>query len=306
MTVAIGIGVALLAAVAHAYAVVLQATEARQAPDREGLHVSLLRRLAHRPRWLAGTGLMTGAWPLQLVALAMAPIAVVQPMLATSQLVLLGAARATLGERIGRREVAATLALVAGLAAVVWAAPGEDHVGHASAASLAAPMAVVGVAASGAYLAGRAMHRARLLLVIGAGVAYSWSDFVSKLLAGDASNGRWALAGVWTAAAVAIGALAFLEENTALQHRPAMTVAPVVSAVKVPLPVLMALWSGVAAWGGGALSIAALLGGLALVTCGAAALGSSTAVARVSGAYEHRQPARSRGHRSHTHSRTPA
>lgn len=205
---------ALVAAVAAAYAIVLQASQARLTAGGESMRLALLRRLAHRRRWLLGSALLGVTWGLQLIALALAPIAIVQPMLATSQLALLALARAKLGERIGRSEALAAGAIMVGIAVVVWAAPRQD-VTHAPASSLAPPMAVVGVAAVVAYLIFRAHARARLLIVIGAGIAYSWSDFASKLLAGEASGGRWALASVWAAAAVAIGVLAFLEENTA-------------------------------------------------------------------------------------------
>jgi hypothetical protein len=47
---------------------------------------------------------MVVAWPLQILALGLAPITVVQPTLATSLLVLLAVARIRLGERIGRAE----------------------------------------------------------------------------------------------------------------------------------------------------------------------------------------------------------
>lgn len=286
--VAIGIVVALVAALANAFSIVLQAAEARHTPDREGMHLSLLRDLAQRPRWLLGTALMLVVWVLQVVALAFASIAIVQPTIASSQLALLAIARARLGERIGRIEVLATLALIVGLAAVIWSAHGEAG-NHVVLGRIAAPMAIVGSLALAAYLGGRSHHRARLLLVLGAGVAYSWSDFVNKLLSTDASNGRWGLAAIWIGASVAIGALAFLEENTALQHRPTVTVAPVIAAVKVPLPVLMALWAGLASWAGGALHQAAMLGGLGVVAISAASLGRSQAVVRISCSEEQRE-----------------
>jgi hypothetical protein len=57
----------------------------------------------------------------------------------------------------------------------------------------------------------------------------------------------------------------------------------VIGAVQDPLPVLMALWSGVESWGAGSQHLAELACGLAIVTVGAATLGRSEAVARVSG-----------------------
>lgn len=280
--IGVGILAALAAAVANAFAVVLQAAEARRAPDREGMHASLLRRLAHRPRWLIGCALMLIAGVLQIVALSQSPIAIVQPMLATSQLVLLAVARVKLGERIGRAEVLASLAVVFGLTSVVIVAP--HHTIVQSSNKVVLPLLVVGAVGLVMYLAGRLHHRARLSIVLGAGFAYSWADFASKLLANEVSAARWAAGGLWAIGVVAFGAIAFLEENTALQHRPAVTVAPVIGAIKVPLPVLMALWAGVENWGVRPIHIAFLLLGLALVAGGAAMLGRSETVARVSGA----------------------
>lgn len=277
-----GILVALAASVANAFAVALQAEEARQSPLSEGGHASLLVRLAHRPRWLAGTGLMIVAWPLQILALTWAPITVVQPTLAATQIVLLVVAKVRLNEQVGRLEAFGALAIVFGIAAIVWAAP-RHTLRDPQAARVAVPLVVVGVAAVLGYALARFRPRMQLSLVIGAGLAYAWVDFANKLLANDLSSSRWALAAVWLAATLGFGALAFLEETTALQRRPAVTVAPVIGAVQDPLPVLMALWAGVEAWGSGPHRIAPLVGGLAIVTVGAAILGRSKAVARVSG-----------------------
>lgn len=279
--IGVGIVAALAAAVANGFAVVLQAAEARQAPDREGMHASLLRRLAHRPRWLAGTGLMVVAGVLQIVALSRAPIAIVQPMLSTSQLVLLAVARVKLGERIGRAEVLATLAIVGGLSAVVVVAP--RHTIVQAGPRVVLPLLVVGAVGLAMYLVGRLHHRARLSIVVGAGFAYSWADFASKLLANEVSAARWGTGGLWAIGVVGFGAIAFLEENTALQHRPAVTVAPVIGAIKVPLPVMMALWAGIENWGARPIHVVLLLFGLGLVAAGAAMLGRSQTVARVSG-----------------------
>lgn len=277
-----GIVVALAASVANGFAIVLQAGEDRLAPLSRSGRLSLLIGLARRPRWLAGTGLMVLAWPLQVLALTFAPITVVQPLLATTQLVLLVIARVKLHERVGRLEALGALSIVLGVAAVVWAAP-RHTVHDPGAARVAMPLVVVGGSALAAYVLARVRANAQLAVVIGAGLAYAWVDFANKLLANDLSDGHWAYAVLWLAATLGFGALAFLEETTALQRRPAVTVAPVVGAVHDPLPVLMALWAGVETWGSAPHRIAPLISGLAVIAVGAAILGRSEAVARVSG-----------------------
>jgi hypothetical protein len=207
---------------------------------------------------------------------------VVQPLLAATQLVLLGVARVKLGERVGRLEAIGALATVAGISVVVWAAP-RHSVHHLSAGRVASPLALIGGAAILTYLVGRFRRRADLALIIGAGLSYAWVDFANKLLAIQISNAQWGYAAIWLAATLFFGGLAFLEETTALQRRPAITVAPVVGAVHDPLPVLMALWAGLQAWGAASHQVGPLLGGLALISTGAVILGRSRAVARASG-----------------------
>jgi drug/metabolite transporter (DMT)-like permease len=277
---AAGIAFAVAAAVSNAFAIVLQASEARQAPAAQAGRPGLIAGLIRRPRWLAGTGLQVLSWPLQVLALSFAPITVVQPMLATSQLVLLGAARVELGERVGRREVAAVIAIVVGVAAVVWAAP-RHTLSDASPGRLAQPMVAVGALGIGAYVLALARPHMRLPIVLGAGLAYAWVDFADKLLSNDISLGHWTFAAIWLVVIVAVGALALLEENTALTRQPAINVGPVVGAVQQPLPVLMALWAGVEVWGAGAHHVGPLIGGLALVVVGAATLGRAGGVARL-------------------------
>lgn len=280
-----GAVIAVGAAIANAFALVLQAVEDRQAPLSEGGRIKLLLRLAHRPRWLAGTALMVIAWPLQLFALALAPITVVQPLLSTTQLVLLAVARARLREQVGWFEALGALLIVAGIAAVVWAAP-RQTLANLGAARLGPPLAVVGGLAVVAYLIGRLRPRMPIALVIGAGLAYAWVDFANKLLANAMSAGHIGFGVIWLVATLLFGALAFLEETTALGRRPAVTVAPVIGAIHDPLPVLMALWSGIAVWGSAPHRVAPLIGGLAVIALGAAILGRSKAVARVAGSDE--------------------
>lgn len=275
-----GVAVALTAAVANALAVVLQASEARRSPLGDGARAALLIGLARRPRWLAGTAMMIVAWPLQLLALTLAPITLVQPALATGQLVLLGIARVKLRERVGIWESAGALAIVIGVSDVLWSAP-RHTVENLPATSLAIPLLGVGLAATAAYGLGRARPRLPIALVLGAGLAYAWVDFANKLLAGAVSHGQLAAAGGWLLATVAVGGLAFLQETTALQRRSAVTVAPVVAAVHAPLPVLMALAAGLEEWGSAPHRILPLAGGLAVIGAGAFILGRSPALRRV-------------------------
>lgn len=276
-----GIVIAAVAAVAGAFAVVLQAGEAREAPLSRSARVSLFAVLIRRRRWMAGIALMIIAWPLQVLALLYAPITVVQPTLACGSVVLLGVARVRLRERVGLLEMAGALAIVAGISVVIWAAP-RHTVREPGALRVSIPLIVVGVAALAAFAAGRVRPARVVALVFGAGLAYAWVDFANKLLANGISGSRWLSAVAWLAASLAFGTLALLEETSSLQQRPAVTVAPVVGAVQAPLPVLMALAAGVESWGASSQKLVPLAFGLGIVTGGAVLLGRSEAVARVS------------------------
>ena len=278
----LGVLIAFAAAFANAVAIILQASEARATPLEESARFALIVRLLRRPRWLLGTALVMIAWPLQVLALAFAPITVVQPVLACFQLILLALARFWQRERVNRVEVLAAVAIVTGVSLVIAAAPRHTIV-HPPASRLAPPLAVVGLAALFVYGVSRLRGRRGLWLALGAGLGYAWVDFADKLLSNALAAGRWLPAVIWLAAVVAFGAIAFVQENSALQRRSPVLVAPVIGAVQEPLPVLMALWGGVEAWTGGAGQAAALAAGLALVGAGAVAISRSPSILRLTG-----------------------
>ena len=276
----LGALIAFAAAFANAAAIVLQASEARTTPPEEAVRFALLARLLHRRRWVLGTLLLMLGWPLQVLALAFAPITVVQPVLASFQLILLGLARFWMKERISWTEALAALAIVIGISLVIVAAPHHTVV-HPPASRLAPPLVLVGLAALGVFALSRLRGPHGLWLALGAGLGYAWVDFANKLLSNSLAAGRWLPAGLWLAAVLAMGTVAFVEENSALQRRSPVQVAPVIGAVQEPLPVLMALWSGVEAWTGGPGQVAALAAGLTLVGAGGVAIARSPAVVSI-------------------------
>src|SRR3954471_7840767 len=123
----LGVVAATSASALYSVGIAVQALDARLAPAEERLRLALAARLVGSARWLAGTGLTILGWPLQLVALLWASIVVVQPALAAGLLVLLALSTRLLGERPRRRDVVATLAIVAGIALLAAAAPAPHH-----------------------------------------------------------------------------------------------------------------------------------------------------------------------------------
>ncbi len=281
--IAVGALVAFCSAICAATAIVLQSTEAHTAPAEHSLKLSLLFSLARRRRWVIGTALVILAWPLQVVALSFAPITVVQPILASFQLVLVILARVWLKERAGWRELGGALAIVAGVTVVIVAAP-HRSVLHPPAGRLIPPLVIIGAGALIGYALGRIHDRRGLELTIAAGLGYAWVDFADKLLSNAITSHETLTAVAWIVAIVGFGVTAFLGEQSALAHRPAVQVGPLIGALEEPLPVLLALWGGVEAWGGGVARATALIAGLVLVGVGVVVLARSPTVAHISAA----------------------
>ena len=120
---ALGIAAAVGASVLYNTSIALQALEARDVPHEHSLRVSLLGRLLRNRRWLGATALGLAGWPLEIAALLLAPLTVVQPCLASGLVVLLWLGVTRLGERPGRREYLSVAAIVAGVGGVALCAP---------------------------------------------------------------------------------------------------------------------------------------------------------------------------------------
>src|SRR5580693_1497997 len=111
----LGILAAIGASVFYSLGIALQAMDAKEAPREEHLRLALVWGLIRRGRWMLGTGLSILGWPLQVLALLLAPLVVVQPALATGLVVLLFLGQRMLGEHAGRHEYIAMTAIVVGV-----------------------------------------------------------------------------------------------------------------------------------------------------------------------------------------------
>src|SRR5919206_99774 len=109
----LGLGVAAAAAGCYETSYAVQALEARAAEAGPG---PLLLRMARRPRWAGAIALAVAGFGLQILALGLAPLTLVQPVVASGLLLLFYLGVRVLGERIGGRELAAAVAIVAGVA----------------------------------------------------------------------------------------------------------------------------------------------------------------------------------------------
>jgi drug/metabolite transporter (DMT)-like permease len=281
--VALGLAAACGASVLYDLGIALQALDARRVPVEHALRPSLLARLARRRRWLIATAIALAGYPMQILALGLAPLTVVQPALAAGLLLLLALGARMLGEPVGRREIAATAAIVVGVGGIAVVAP-ERTTDHAGAIGLALPLSALALAA----LAPVALRESRLAagpaVAIAAGCAFAWTGIAAKLVSDELAAGRGAVALVWLTASGAVALVGLLGEMTALQRMPVTRVAPLVFVTQVVLPVLIAPVVAGEGWGGTPARSASLVAMLALVAAGSVALCRSRAVAGMIGA----------------------
>ena len=243
-----GAFLAILASVLFNVAIVLQAMEAREVPSEHGLRLSLLGCLVRRRRWLGGMGLSVIAVSLQILALMLAPLTVVQPADAAGLLLLVIAGSRVLGERVGQRELAAVAGIVVGIIAIAVAAPSRS-VEHASPGGLLAGLVVVGAVAASPYVVRRRARVQGLGVAVGAGFAFAAGAFSLKLVADALASGSWLSLGLVAAVAAIAGAAGMLSEQTALQQRQATQVAPIIFVVELVVPLLLGITVGGESWG---------------------------------------------------------
>jgi hypothetical protein len=236
---ALGIAAAVGASLLYNTSIALQALEARDVPGEHSLRVSLIGNLVRNPKWLGATFLGLLGWPLEIAALLLAPLTVVQPCLVSGLILLLWLGATKLGEAPGRREFVAVGAIVAGVAGVAWAAP-ERTTDHAGTWAIVLALGLVAIPIAAPYLLRGRASAAGTIAVVSAGFGYAWTAVASKLLTDELAAGALLVAVAWLLTAIASEGLALLSEMSALQQRPATRVAPVMFAVQVLVPVILA------------------------------------------------------------------
>jgi hypothetical protein len=266
-------GVVLAAGAATCYdgALALQVTGVRDTHDDEGLRIALLLSLLRNPRWVLAGFLAIAGWPLEIAALALAPLTVVQPTMSLGLVVLLILGAHMLHERVGPREIGATVAIGVGVAAIAVVAP--HHTNHHP--SLWKLLVVGGalLAIAGAPYLTRI--RRPLLLASSAGAAYALSAITTKLITADGARGRYGFVALWVGLTVVVVGIGMLSEMTALQRSAATRVGPVIFVFQAVLPVLAAPFLVGETWSDPAITLL----GLAVVAVGAAILSAAPPVA---------------------------
>jgi drug/metabolite transporter (DMT)-like permease len=282
-----GIAVAVGAAACYESAYVLQALEARQVGSGERLQASLLTRLVRRPRWVTGTALSIAGAVLQVLALTLAPLTVVQPTLALGLVLLLALSALVLHEPVGRREHVGVAAIVGGVAIIpIVAAPGLG--GSGDALGVAVLAALLGGATAVPFVARVRLRDARLR-VLAAAAGDAWAAIGLKLVADALHRGAPLVAAVWMASTALGGFLALTAEMSALQRIAATRVAPVVVSAQVLVPVIAGPTVFDEPWADTIPERLLLGAAIVTIVAGAVLLSGSRAVADVLvGADEHR------------------
>jgi hypothetical protein len=276
--VLIGVACALLAAACYAAGVALQSLDARAAHSDDTLRASLLLQLIQRPRFVIGTVVSFAGWPLQALALAEAPLAVVQPALAFNLVVLLVIARVATPDPVGRIEVAGAVAITAGVVLLSLGAPSRGGDTGTRTVLLVVALGAISVLP---LVLRRFVTRGALVLPAVAGVGYTLLALATRL-ADDSLGGRRLIAcAIWLAVAGLAAYVATVCELSAMHSRSPTLVVPVTVSVESVLPILIGPLALAESLPGSALARLALAGGVLLILAGAVTLGRAPALAEL-------------------------
>ena len=178
--------------------------------------------------WLIGFAVAAVAWGFHVIAMALAPLSMVQAVTAGGLALLALPAQRLFGIRLGKREWAGLFLSAVGLA---WLAVTAQASEHHSAYSLAALLAFEGslVAIGGAMVmkgsqAGHALRNG-VVLAAASGILVGVGNVSTKVLTGGVADaGLLALVSPWSLVTVCVGVLAFFALARGLQIGPPIQV----------------------------------------------------------------------------------
>lgn len=230
MTLNLGILLALACAVASQLGFLYKHRGANAAPRVDIRHPLRTVRTLFASRWFAiGMGVATMAWTFHVIALAFAPLSVVQAVLSTGVVILAVLAERLFGFEVGPRQWLGVAMTAAGLMLLVVTLPA--HSGTHSTYSLAGMIAFEsGMVAIGALLItgrhfGAPDHHHGVMLGGAAGILFGVSDVAIKALTGIVGDGAVALVtSPWMLVTVLASVVAFYASARGLQDGEAVPV----------------------------------------------------------------------------------
>jgi drug/metabolite transporter (DMT)-like permease len=242
----IGAASAAVAAMLYALSTVLQK---RQAERVEAGGLGILLALARRPAWLLAIAIQVLGLGFHSLGLTRAPVALVQPIVASGILFVVLFAFLFLGERPRLREMAGTVLLLVGMALLVHELHGSAAIqrvaGQDLALALGSCAALIVVLWSGVRVLPLGSGIAAVALSSAAGLGQGMSDSMNRLVgAWLAPDGGWVPSAPIALAAlglfVAFGLQGLATAQNALRVHRANTVVPCIVAMQLLVPIAMA------------------------------------------------------------------
>ena len=230
---------ALGAAVAFGLAALLQAVAAREEPDAVGIDPRLLLHLLRRPPFVVALVLNLLGFALHLLALRSLPLFLAQAVVSSSVAVTAVASARVLKSPLGRPEVVAVVAVVAGLALLTATADevGESATsGGARALLLLAVVALVGLGVAAGRLSGAV---GASVLGLAAGLGFAVVAISARVLPDLAPQRLLTEPAAY--ALVAGGAVGFLLYSVALQRAGVLTATSATVVGQTVAPALVGL-----------------------------------------------------------------
>jgi drug/metabolite transporter (DMT)-like permease len=176
------IGLGLVAALLVGVGLVLQQHAAEQAPKAYFLRLQLIAELLHKPRWLAGIGIMAAGEILSAWTIGNLDLSIAEPLLATQLIFALIVAVPLAGERLQKSEILGAVLLSGGVAALSVSrsiSAGGLHVGSAAYWPAAAAIGAVALVLVRAGWRRTGQQRATLA-GLGSGLIFGISDALTR------------------------------------------------------------------------------------------------------------------------------
>lgn len=282
---------ALTAAFSFALAALFQQRAARKESAELSLRPSLLISLVRRPLWLAGVLALVLGYGFQALALALGPVALVQPMITTELVFAVPVAGLLSTNRPGWREWSGVLLVTGGISLFLTVA---QPAAGTSNAGIVLWFLVIGAAAAAVALAldiarGAGPRRRAMSLAAAAGVTFALLAVLTKTVTSLFQLGLGTMFTSWqTYGVIVVGILGLLFSQSAYQAGPLAFSMPVVAVVEPTVAVVIGstILGEEVALSGAALALELLGAGIA--ASGVVLLATSPVVLELYGSRENR------------------
>jgi drug/metabolite transporter (DMT)-like permease len=233
LSVQLGVALAMVTACVSIVGFLLKHRGAVAAPDVEWAHpLRSTIDLFRSPVYLIGCVVATTSWGFHVGALALAPISLVQSVIAGGLVLLTVFASRLFGHRVTRREWVGVALTAAGLAFLAATLPGTADSAHAAYgnATLAVTLALVTVVGLVLVPLARLRPQDGIFLAVSAGLLWGGSDIAIKALSDHTDSGLAVLVHPLAAVILGLSLVGLLISARSLQLGPAVPVIAVTSA----------------------------------------------------------------------------